>query len=539
MKKNKITIGSRRSALAKLQAYDVASQLQKAHPHLEIDFLFKESMGDKNLDSPLWQMPEKGVFTKDLQIDLIDGRCDLVVHSWKDLPIEMPIETEIVATLSRADSRDMLLFKEGDQNIANSPLLILSSSPRRAYNLNKLLPKILPFDNVNIEFETIRGNVPTRIRKLILHQKASGLILAKAALDRLLSQSQFMDQEVLDFQEQLKNDLTNLKWMILPLSENPTAPAQGALAIEICKNNVELKNIIESISDSNVFEDVQKERDVLKVYGGGCHQKIGASVIRKSNLESEPILFLKGETQKGIELNHFGFWKNWSYDQKNIVNRQMDVKQYWPNPLEELKVFDRHKLEVTNQMNQFVNEAYINSSLPLIVVSRQNALPDSFLPKQRVLLWSAGVKTWEALARRGYWVNGSFESLGETSLKEELKLISPSLSILKLTHDDCSDEKSLFPILSTYKFVKKNSPNWPDWNQIKECFWMSSSVFKAALEDYPQLLERVPKHACGAGATAEYLKSFFDAQKGSYKPNLSVHLSFEEWWKSKHFTAMT
>src|SRR5690349_14814080 len=104
----KIKIGSRRSDLARVQALAVGRALKKAHRDLEVVHSFKESLGDKNLSDPLWKMPERGVFTEDFVDDLIQGRCDVVVHSWKDLPAEPRTETAIVATLPRADQRDLL-----------------------------------------------------------------------------------------------------------------------------------------------------------------------------------------------------------------------------------------------------------------------------------------------------------------------------------------------------------------------------------------------------------------------------------------------
>ena len=104
----RVTIASRRSDLARIQAYQVGEALHADHPQIEIDYSFHESLGDKNLNDPLWKMPEKGVFTQDFREGLLRGDFDLVVHSWKDLAIEVDPETEIVATLPRADARDLL-----------------------------------------------------------------------------------------------------------------------------------------------------------------------------------------------------------------------------------------------------------------------------------------------------------------------------------------------------------------------------------------------------------------------------------------------
>src|ERR1051326_4581640 len=142
----RVTIASRRSDLARIQAYQVGEALRAAYPQIELNYSFHESLGDKNLNDPLWKMPEKGVFTKDFREGLLHGEFDLVVHSWKDLAIEDDPETEVIATLPRADARDLLLvpksrWKEVERT---GVMTILTSSPRRAHNLDLFLRTALP-----------------------------------------------------------------------------------------------------------------------------------------------------------------------------------------------------------------------------------------------------------------------------------------------------------------------------------------------------------------------------------------------------------
>lgn len=132
---SQLRIGSRRSDLARLQAQMVGQRLGTT------SYVYKEAPGDVNLKDPLWKMPEMGVFTSFLRRYLVSNEIDLVVHSWKDLPIEADPETEIVSTLPRADSRDLLLVShEGlAEAYRTGTLVILSSSPRRKYNLPDFL----------------------------------------------------------------------------------------------------------------------------------------------------------------------------------------------------------------------------------------------------------------------------------------------------------------------------------------------------------------------------------------------------------------
>ena len=145
----RLVLAARRSELARIQAFQVGRTLQNAHPQISIEYSFHESLGDKNQNDPLWQMPEKGVFTQDLREGLLAGRYDLAVHSWKDLAIEDDGETVIAATLPRADMRDLMLVRRDrwEEVRRTGRMTILTSSPRRSYNLDSFLRTALPSTN--------------------------------------------------------------------------------------------------------------------------------------------------------------------------------------------------------------------------------------------------------------------------------------------------------------------------------------------------------------------------------------------------------
>ena len=106
-----IKLISRKSDLAKIQAHLVSTELKHKFPDLEVELIFKSTLGDNDLTTPLNKMPDIGVFTSDIKKDLISGRGDLAVHSWKDLPVDTEPGTFICGTLQRADMRDMLFLK--------------------------------------------------------------------------------------------------------------------------------------------------------------------------------------------------------------------------------------------------------------------------------------------------------------------------------------------------------------------------------------------------------------------------------------------
>ncbi|MGE3760473.1 MAG: hydroxymethylbilane synthase, partial [Pseudobdellovibrionaceae bacterium] len=274
----RVKIASRKSDLARIQAYQVGETLKEQNPQLEVEYFFRESLGDQNLQDPLWKMPEKGVFTEDFLRGLIEGEFDLVVHSWKDLPTAHREHTEIVGTLTRADSRDMILFKKDSiahfyKNSQNK-LRLFSSSPRREQNLIPFLKEFMPFAVESVEFSSVRGNVQTRIQKMLDHSEVDGLVVAKAAMDRLLTAER---EEFLPTQKRIREMVGKCNFIVPPLSLCPTAAAQGALAIEIKRDRTDLKGLVKSINCSTSYLSADLERRWLSRFGGGCHLKIGVS----------------------------------------------------------------------------------------------------------------------------------------------------------------------------------------------------------------------------------------------------------------------
>ena len=181
----KIRVLSRKSDLAIIQANEFGEYLKSRFPDTQIEYITKSTSGDKDLVTPLSEMPFEGVFTNDLRDQLIHNQCDLIVHSWKDLPIEVGKQTIIASTLKRSDKRDILFIKKNKINKDNT-INVLCSSPRRQYNLENFIRNYLPQKYEIINFENIRGNIPTRFKKFINNSENDSFIVAKAAIDRIL-----------------------------------------------------------------------------------------------------------------------------------------------------------------------------------------------------------------------------------------------------------------------------------------------------------------------------------------------------------------
>ena len=488
----KIRIAARHSDLARLQAYRVGDAMKAAHEGLEIEYAFRASLGDVNQSDPLWKMPEKGVFTEDFLRDLTEGAADLVVHSWKDLPTEMRPDTAIVATLPRADVRDVLLFRKDRLGAAKASgrVRILTSSPRRAHNLGGFLRDHLPFEVNDLGFDDVRGNIPTRLKKL-LAQDCDGLIVAKAAIDRLL---QAPEAEFGDVRSVIRETLAQVHFMVLPLTVNPTAAAQGALAVEIRRDRNDLREALSAIHSEETFAAVEKERQILASYGGGCHQKIGVNVLPKAYGE---VTFLRGLTDQGEVLDRVGLAR---VDEAHFsVTAQTST---YPKAGESPVFFEREALPRTAW-------AWAEAET-FLWVARETALPTDFNVSASAIVWVAGLKTWRKLAERGVWVSGSSESLGEDEATNVETMVQvASISWVKLTHSTSeryTEEASKLPgvrLCATYSLNPKQSV--PDLRGRTHFYWMSASSFERALELYPDAV-RSGHHACGPGLTYKHIR---------------------------------
>ena len=490
-----LKILSRKSPLARIQAKLVANEISKSLPKIKIEYIFKSSLGDLDQDTPLDKMPDIGVFTNDIREDLISNKADIAVHSWKDLPIDFEEGTEILGTLQRADMRDMVFFKKF--NLDKKDLSILSSSPRRKKNLSAFLPKAMPLNLDQINFKEVRGNIHTRFKKF-LDGEEDGLVVAKAAIDRILH------NEIEEFardRDELLGMVQDLNWMVIPLSENPCAAAQGALAIECRSNDNSTKEIIKSISSFSSMASIEEERKILQSYGGGCHQKIGSSV---EVLETGLVKTTKGETEEGRNISKRFFVAN---KENKTFFSDVSEMNYFPASREEQSFFKRVNLQdAENELPKINNKG--------IYVSRSNAIGESIKIDDSNIIWTSGVDTWISLAMKGFWVNGTSDSLGEKNSPGENPF--KDMDWLKVSHADAENRD--IDIIATYKLEPLELKK-----RMQSCeyfYWMSASSFKLAIDTFPEILTK--KHSCGLGNTYDFIN-------GMIPENTFPCLNYDSW----------
>jgi hydroxymethylbilane synthase len=276
-----VILGTRGSQLALAQSQLVKQALECLPERPEIVVRVIRTTGDRRLDISLSRpgpKVAKGLFTKELEEALFSQEIDIAVHSLKDLPTELPPELELAATLPRHDPADVLISKSA-KSLSEIPAggLVATSSPRRARQLLAHRPDLRVID--------IRGNVPTRIAKLLAEVSWNSLVLAKAGLERL---GYGLAKGRLEFD-------THRLW-VADLVEILPAAGQGAIGLEIRANDSELRQFLALINDGPTWFCTGVEREFLRLLGGGCNLPVG---IRTSwnggELRCEAIIFDENE----------------------------------------------------------------------------------------------------------------------------------------------------------------------------------------------------------------------------------------------------
>jgi hydroxymethylbilane synthase len=251
----KIVIASRESALAMWQAKHIQSRLQALYPTSTVEILGMTTTGDQMLDSPLARIGGKGLFVKELEQALADGRADLAVHSMKDVPMNLPEGFAMAAIGEREDARDAFVSNDFD-SLAALPdgSIVGTSSLRRQSQLQARFP--------NLKIESLRGNLQTRLRKLDEGQFAA-IILAAAGLIRLGLESRIRE-------------------LISPQDSIP-AVGQGALGIEINASRTDMLAVLAPLNHPATAACVEAERGMSRALAGSCTVPIGAYAQMRDN----------------------------------------------------------------------------------------------------------------------------------------------------------------------------------------------------------------------------------------------------------------
>ncbi len=274
----KVKIGTRGSKLALWQAFHVEDLLKMAG--IESEIIIIDTKGDQILDVSISKIGSKGVFTQELEDQLLDGRIDIAVHSAKDMQSSLPEEFEIIAFTEREKENDILLsVKSGiDMNDSEKPLVLGTSSTRRVATLKHFYPHVKTVD--------VRGNLQTRIRKME-EGLCDALLLAYAGVHRMGYDSMIAEE--------------------LNLDEFTPAVGQGSVAIEAAKSldSALRQQIIQACNHPETESRLKAERAYLRVLEGGCSIPVFAlaSLENKHLTLKGGIISLDGQNRISLEVS--------------------------------------------------------------------------------------------------------------------------------------------------------------------------------------------------------------------------------------------
>jgi hydroxymethylbilane synthase len=509
MFEGRLRLGTRRSALAWAQSLWVAERIQALNPNAEVELIPIETRGDRITDLPLSKVEGKEFFSAEIDTALLSGNVDLTVHSLKDLSLDRPAEITLAAIPQRENPRDVVVFRDDvPERLRNGHALrIGTSAPRRLENVPGFLARALPGDgNAKVECVEIRGNVDTRLGRLHEPEGSArhldGVVLAFAGLIRL-----WRDTRPDGGRGRLSRLLKNVRWMILPLTDCPSAPGQGALAVECCSDAAEVRSTLDLLHDEVSARLVKAERDVLARFGGGCHQRFGATCIDHPAFGS--LLYVRGTADDGRPLDEVTWLA--MPDSPRIPVRWWDGFRA------------RESSDVpAPEVSRTVDNAFNGSTAP-VFVAHSRALPRHAagrLASHRV--WTSGTPSWWRLARLGVWVEGCAEGLGyewiASTLAEPVLKLPPLANWQILSHVAAADHWPAGEVIGTYRLPEVSTQAIAEPGAVTHVYWASGTQFSQLWSHLPASVH----HACGPGKTAQVIRA-------AGVSNLTVFPSVHEW----------
>ena len=483
--------------MAQTQAQLIQAQLEEfTGERFQIKTIKTE--GDGKTDVPLWQLEGKDFFTKELDSALLSEEVDLTIHSYKDLGHERPPGIALAAITERTYGEDILLLTKNTQSKISSlsRFIVGTSSPRRIANAKRHLAPLLPVrPPLEIQCKTLRGNINTRIEKLLAGQY-DGIILALAGIERLACHR--------SSQEKIQKLLRELDYMILPSSLFPSAAAQGALAVEIKSgrnDGGELQKKLQKLHHLKTEQLIRREREHFQYYGGGCHLAVGIQV---EEVSGHILHFQQGEV-----------------DGKEVA--QNFIEGIPPPPLSP-PFFVGLPPEKNPRPGLFLSDQLIVKA-PIPVKERRvrqccfvtslyclEALEKTY--KGGSAIFSGGLKTWKALAERGYWANGSSDGLGHGKIHQYLKsrglaLFHGELSLViyssRHVRVSPSIQGELVPCYE-HQIGEVGEEYLQKVRSANSFFWTSYRQFESFCEHLEDGWWHGKRHCCGLGKTFQEFK---------------------------------
>lgn len=288
----KFRVATRSSLLAFTQTEQAVALLKKANRDCDFEILKFSTQGDRVKNIPLTSFGGTGVFVKELENAISEGKADFAVHSLKDVPSVQPQELILAAYIKREDPRDVLIFNDKEIITSNNKFIIGTGSPRRILQLSALYPEAI--------FKDLRGNINTRIDKL-RDKQYDAIVLASAGLNRL--------------------GVEVHSKLYLPVEECIPAVGQATLALECRKDDDEVFTLLRSINDFETETAVTAERSFMKRIGGGCKFPLAAYAFIQGNTITLETLLGNHNTYQIIKYKESDNLKNANELGKKLAER--------------------------------------------------------------------------------------------------------------------------------------------------------------------------------------------------------------------------
>ncbi len=490
---NRLRLGTRGSLLATAQSRGVAMALQRLHPDIAVELVIVSTRGDRNRDVPLQNVRDPDFFSAELDEALLAGDVDFCVHSLKDLPLVRHHGMVRAALPARENPRDVIVWRADvpARLTAGQPLRLGSSSPRRQGNVADFLAYALPATDRSpvIEFLPVRGAVDARLARLqqprVEAGALDGVVLALAGLARLWNDPAG--------HAALGSLLTNVRWMVLPLTKCPVAAGQGVLAVECRAGDEGVLDLLRGLHDPEAAELVALEELALGSTDRTDRPGLGVTAIRHGELG--PVCFVRGSMSSGV------------------VER-LDWRR--PAPPHQAIGFDgiawqractRQPTETLPTLDPLRPEA-------AVFAAYWHALQHRTLPAG-ARLWVSGVESWRRLAALGLWVEGCGDNLGFEEVRATLEC--PVLGLPPLRDWTALTSSWAVPgwrasgvgrVLATYDIVPPTDESV--LQGLREAARKATHFYWSSPEQFHALRAALPPnahHACGAGKTLRALRA--------------------------------
>jgi hydroxymethylbilane synthase len=488
-----LKLGTRGSLLAMAQSRQIAAQLMRRHPGLDIQLRPVTTRGDRNQSTALGKVDDPDFFSAELDAALLDGEVDFCVHSLKDLPASRHAGISCAAMPARENPRDVIVWR-GDvmaRLTAGEPLRIGASSARRQRNLADFLPSALPATGNTpvLQFVELRGAVDARLARLHTSDAPAamldGVVLALAGLSRLWNDTAARPH--------LARLLHEVRWTVLPLARCPAAAGQGILAIECRTEDGEMLELLRVLHDPDTAELAALELSALAQWPDAQRAALGATAIMHASLG--PVCYVHG-----------------------TVDGQTIERIVWNQPSEphtEVKAFNGIAWQRLCKRELAAGTLPELAALPAasaVFVAYWHALQNQQLPPG-IRLWTSGIESWRQLAARGFWVEGCGDHLGFEDIRSTLDC--PVLRLPPLAEWTAVTSSEAVPgwrdsgigrVLATYQILPP-----ADGKALRaveaqaagatHCYWSNAEQFHALRAALPANAQ----HACGAGKTRSSL----------------------------------